>query len=61
MGFDTKPDIELIEKGRPLWPHYWARTTVMTTAYGHGIAVTPLHLDLTHRQTMAALQAKLEG
>ncbi len=44
MGFDTKPDIELIEKGRPLWPHYWARTTVMTTAYGHGIAVTPLHL-----------------
>ena len=24
-------------------------------------AVTPLHLDLTHRQTMAALQAKLEG
>ncbi|WBH18351.1 peptidoglycan D,D-transpeptidase FtsI family protein [Sphingomonas radiodurans] len=44
MGFDTKPDIELIEKGRPLWPQYWARTTVMTTAYGHGIAVTPLHL-----------------
>ena len=44
LGFDTKPDIELIEKGRPLWPHYWARTTVMTTAYGHGIAVTPLHL-----------------
>jgi cell division protein FtsI (penicillin-binding protein 3) len=44
LGFDTKPDIELIEKGRPLWPHFWARTTVMTTAYGHGIAVTPLHL-----------------
>ena len=44
LGFDTKPDIELIEKGRPLWPRYWARTTVMTTAYGHGIAVTPLHL-----------------
>lgn len=44
LGFNTKPDIELIEKGRPLWPHYWARTTTMTTAYGHGIAVTPLHL-----------------
>jgi cell division protein FtsI (penicillin-binding protein 3) len=44
LGFDTKPDIELREKGRPLWPTYWARTTVMTTAYGHGIAVTPLHL-----------------
>ena len=44
MGFGTKPDIELKEKGRPLWPVYWARTTTMTTAYGHGIAVTPLHL-----------------
>ena len=44
LGFDTKPDIELREKGRPLWPTYWARTTVMTTAYGHGIAITPLHL-----------------
>lgn len=44
LGFSTKPDIELVEKGRPIWPTYWARTTVMTTAYGHGIAVTPLHL-----------------
>ena len=44
LGFDTRPDIELREKGHPLWPTYWARTTVMTTAYGHGIAVTPLHL-----------------
>src|SRR3546814_4666322 len=44
LSFDTKPHIELLEKGTPLWPKYWARTTVMTTAYGHGIAVTPLHL-----------------
>lgn len=44
LGFDTKPDIELGGKAGPLWPKYWARTTVMTTAYGHGIAVTPLHL-----------------
>ncbi|WP_419809997.1 peptidoglycan D,D-transpeptidase FtsI family protein [Sphingomonas sp.] len=44
MGFDTKPDIELRERGRPLWPRYWARTTTMTTAYGHGIAITPLQL-----------------
>ena len=43
IGFDTAPDIE-IEKSRPLWPRFWARTTTMTTAYGHGIAVTPLHL-----------------
>ncbi len=44
LGFDRKPDVELVEKARPLWPGFWARTTVMTTAYGHGIAVTPLHL-----------------
>ncbi len=44
LGFDTRPDIEVREKGRPLWPTFWARTTTMTTAYGHGIAVTPLHL-----------------
>ena len=44
LGFNTKPAIELKEKARPLWPTYWARTTVMTTAYGHGIAVTPLQL-----------------
>ena len=44
LGFDTRPAIELKERARPLWPAYWARTTVMTTAYGHGIAVTPLQL-----------------
>ena len=44
LGFDRRPDIELRERQKPLWPHYWARTTTMTTAFGHGIAVTPLHL-----------------
>lgn len=44
MGFGERPSIELHERAGPIWPTYWARTTVMTTAYGHGIAVTPLHL-----------------
>lgn len=44
LGLDAPADIELGAKGRPLWPSFWARTTVMTVAYGHGIAVTPLHL-----------------
>lgn len=44
LGFDHKPTVELGGLAGPLWPKYWARTTVMTTAYGHGIAVTPLHL-----------------
>ena len=46
LGFDEAAPVELGAKGRPLWPHYWARTTVMTTGYGHGIAVTPLHLAI---------------
>ncbi len=44
LGFYAPPVIELHEKGRPLTPAYWGRTTIMTTGYGHGIAVTPLHL-----------------
>lgn len=44
LHFNGKPDVELREKGSPIWPKFWARTTVMTTGYGHGIAVTPLQL-----------------
>jgi cell division protein FtsI (penicillin-binding protein 3) len=44
LGFDKPVDIELRGAAKPIWPGFWARTTVMTTAYGHGIAVTPLHL-----------------
>jgi len=44
LGFDERPHIELAERGRPLWPRSWGRVTNMTVAYGHGIAVTPLHL-----------------
>ncbi|GAA0727277.1 peptidoglycan D,D-transpeptidase FtsI family protein [Sphingomonas japonica] len=43
LGFNTAPDIE-IEKSGTIWPKFWARTTTMTSAYGHGIAITPLHL-----------------
>ncbi|MFK7843034.1 MAG: peptidoglycan D,D-transpeptidase FtsI family protein [Sphingorhabdus sp.] len=44
LGFDERPHIELVEKGHPIWPRNWGRVTNMTVAYGHGIAVTPLHL-----------------
>ena len=48
IGFYDQPSIELREKGRPLVPGFWARTTTMTTAYGHGIAVTPLQLAVAY-------------
>ena len=45
LGMNERPYIELPAKGFPLWPRgQWSRITTMTVSYGHGIAVTPLHL-----------------
>jgi cell division protein FtsI (penicillin-binding protein 3) len=44
LGFFDRTGIELRERGAPILPRDWGRSTVMTTAFGHGIAVTPLHL-----------------
>lgn len=44
LEFDSRPQIDLKERAFPLWPKDWGRVTTMTTAYGHGIAVTPMHL-----------------
>jgi len=45
LGMDRRPFIELPAKGRPIWPKGpWSRVTNMTVSFGHGLAVTPLHL-----------------
>ncbi|WP_374136166.1 peptidoglycan D,D-transpeptidase FtsI family protein [Sphingomonas sp.] len=44
MGFATRPDIETPERGKPIWPAPWTKASTMTTGYGHGLSVTPLHL-----------------
>lgn len=44
LHFDRQADINLRERAKPLWPSQWGRLTNMTVSYGHGIAVTPLHL-----------------
>jgi len=45
MGFLEKVQIELKERGRTLTPGAnWNQIETMTVGYGHGIAVTPLHL-----------------
>ena len=44
LDFDKRPQIDLKERAFPLWPKDWGRLTTMTTSYGHGIAVTPMHL-----------------
>jgi cell division protein FtsI (penicillin-binding protein 3) len=45
MGFMEPVSIELNERGRTLTPGAnWGDIATMTVGYGHGIAVTPLHL-----------------
>ena len=45
LGMDQRPYIELPARGFPIWPSgEWPRLRTMTVSYGHGIAVTPLHL-----------------
>jgi len=45
LGFNERPHIELPAKGFPLWASgEWPLLRGMTVGYGHGIAVTPLHL-----------------
>ena len=45
LGMNERPYIELPAKGFPIWPgDDWPRLRNMTVSYGHGIAVTPLHL-----------------
>ena len=44
LQFDQRAPIELKERAKSLWPTNWGRITTMTVSYGHGIAVTPLHL-----------------
>lgn len=45
MGFLSPIAVELKERGRTLSPgSNWGDVATMTVGYGHGIAVTPLHL-----------------
>ena len=58
MGFLDPVAIELKERGRPLTPgSRWGPFETMTVGFGHGIAVTPLHLaiglcDLVQRRDL---------
>jgi cell division protein FtsI (penicillin-binding protein 3) len=45
LGFNERPYIELPARGFPIWASGdWPRLRAMTVSYGHGLAVTPLHL-----------------
>ncbi len=45
LGFNERPYIELPARGFPIWASgRWPRLRAMTVGFGHGIAVTPMHL-----------------
>lgn len=44
MGFLDRLGHELPERGRTLYPRDWSELSTATVGFGHGIAVTPLHL-----------------
>ena len=44
LGMFERAQLETTERGRPIAPRRWGDLTTMTVGFGHGIAVTPLHL-----------------
>ncbi|GHD54104.1 peptidoglycan glycosyltransferase [Thalassobaculum fulvum] len=44
LGMLRETAIELPERGRPMVPSPWRPINTMTIAFGHGLAVSPLHL-----------------
>lgn len=44
LGLLDALEIEVPEKTSPLYPSSWGRVHTLTISYGHGIAVSPVHL-----------------
>jgi len=44
MGFMDRAPVELPERGTTLYPSPWRDISTLTTSFGHGIAISPLHL-----------------
>jgi cell division protein FtsI (penicillin-binding protein 3) len=44
LGFADIVKTDFTALGKPLFPHDWKKLTTMTASFGHGIAVSPLHV-----------------
>lgn len=44
LGMLSPLELELPEVGRPMYPSVWREINTVTISYGHGIAVTPVHV-----------------
>ncbi|MBV0899670.1 MAG: penicillin-binding protein 2 [Wolbachia endosymbiont of Fragariocoptes setiger] len=47
MKFFSPLKIEIPEKSKPIIPKRWSESTLITSSYGYGIAVTPMHIAQT--------------
>lgn len=50
LGFFDPTQVELVEApgAKPIVPKKWPDITTLTTAYGHGIAASPMHLAVAY-------------
>lgn len=46
LGFLKKVDADFPGLGRPIFPKNWRDINLYTISYGHGIAITPLHIAM---------------
>ncbi len=44
LGLTRSASIELAEVGRPMVPSPWREINTLTIAYGHGLAISPVHM-----------------
>ena len=44
LGLFDRAPVEVSEVGEPILPTFWRKSTIMTVAYGHGIAVAPIQM-----------------
>jgi cell division protein FtsI (penicillin-binding protein 3) len=44
LGFFKPVPMDFPERGQPLYPQPWREVSTITASFGHGVAVTPVHL-----------------
>lgn len=52
IGFYEKLGIEIAEKSRPIAPRVWRDATTLTASFGHGFAVSPMHIAAAFASTI---------
>lgn len=54
LGFFDPTPVELVEApySKPLIPNKWSEITTITASYGHGVAISPLHLAAAYASVL---------